>query len=254
MADLIVFNVGKGRYALDIEHVQRIIPIGYLTSLPNAHRLVDGMMPYEDRVVKVMNFRKLVNLKSYEQELAQEFEKLKQSHQQWFDALHACVFSQTEFQKSIDPHKCDLGHWLDNFRSYDESISALLTTLMEEHKTLHAMAAKALEMHVEDQEASQKLFERDITRMFQRTMQALEKFTAKNELIANGLQKLIIYDNKQELFGIKVDAISDIAHVEENEYVNTDESTSYEFLELKGVLEVNKNLVNVIGTVKFPKA
>ncbi len=68
MMDLIVFSVANNKYALNIENVQRIIQAVELTSIPNAHEFVDGMMPYEDSVVKVLNFRKMIGLPPHEDE------------------------------------------------------------------------------------------------------------------------------------------------------------------------------------------
>jgi two-component system chemotaxis response regulator CheV len=62
MIDLIVFSVENNRYALNIENVQRIIQSVELTTIPNAHPYIDGMMSYEDNVIKVLNFRKLTGL------------------------------------------------------------------------------------------------------------------------------------------------------------------------------------------------
>ncbi|MDA7817387.1 chemotaxis protein CheW [Sulfurimonas sp.] len=66
--DLIVFSVGNNRYAIDIENVQRIIQAVELTTIPNAHPFIDGMMSYEDSVIKVLNFRKLTNMEPHEDE------------------------------------------------------------------------------------------------------------------------------------------------------------------------------------------
>ncbi|MDA3908632.1 MAG: chemotaxis protein CheW [Sulfurimonas sp.] len=68
MIDLIVFNVGSSRYALNIENIQRIIQMVELTEIPNAHDLIDGMMSYENSVVKVLNFRKVIGLPPHEDE------------------------------------------------------------------------------------------------------------------------------------------------------------------------------------------
>ena len=66
--DLIVFNVGSSRYALNIENIQRIIQIVELTEIPSAHDLIDGMMSYENSVIKVLNFRKVIGLPPHEDE------------------------------------------------------------------------------------------------------------------------------------------------------------------------------------------
>jgi len=68
MIDLIVFSVDNNRYALSIDNVKRIIQAVELTDIPSAHELVDGMMSYEDTVIKILNFRKLVGLPPHEDE------------------------------------------------------------------------------------------------------------------------------------------------------------------------------------------
>ena len=68
MIDLIVFSVENNRYALNIENVQRIIQAVELTSIPNAHEYIDGMMSYENSVIKVLNFRKLTDLPPHKDE------------------------------------------------------------------------------------------------------------------------------------------------------------------------------------------
>ncbi len=68
MMDLIVFSVDNNRYALKIDNVKRIIGAVELTDIPSSHELIDGMMSYEDSVVKVLNFRKLIGLAPHEDE------------------------------------------------------------------------------------------------------------------------------------------------------------------------------------------
>ncbi len=68
MIDLIVFNVGNNRYALNIENIQRIIQMVELTEIPNGSDFIDGMISYENNIVKVLNFRKLIGLDAYEDE------------------------------------------------------------------------------------------------------------------------------------------------------------------------------------------
>ncbi len=65
MTDLIVFGVAGNRYALNIENIQRIIQAIELTDIPNSNYCIDGMMSYEDSVIKVLNFRKLIGLEPH---------------------------------------------------------------------------------------------------------------------------------------------------------------------------------------------
>ncbi len=62
MNDYIVFTVGENYYTVSVEMVQRIIQVPELTPIPNAHESVDGMMSYESKVIKVLNFRTMMGM------------------------------------------------------------------------------------------------------------------------------------------------------------------------------------------------
>jgi len=68
MVDLIVFNVANNRYALNIDNIQRIIQSEKFTDIPNSHEFIDGMMSYEEGVLKVLNFRKLISLEPHKED------------------------------------------------------------------------------------------------------------------------------------------------------------------------------------------
>ena len=253
MIDLIVFSVGTNRYAMDIENIQRIIQADDLTSIPNAHSYIDGMMSHEDSVIKVLSFRKLINYASYEDELKDLFAKLKLAHKDWVDALKASVHTGSTFTKTTNPHMCDLGKWIDGFTSYDDRVSEVLAELVEYHKELHLKGGEACEVKKTDPQEAKRMVDVDVNNIYNHTMGALDVFVQELDTVANSLQKLLIYDNKGKKFAIKVDTIQDIAHVEESDIMASDsDEESSEFLELNGVLDLNGALINVIKTVKLP--
>lgn len=254
MTDLIIFNVKENRYALNIENIQRIIQAQELTPIPNAHPYVEGMMSYEERVIKVVSFRKMVNMESYEEELKSLFTTLKGQHKEWIDALKHSVANHVQFQKTTDPHQCDLGKWLDNFTSYDDNISEILKGLNQNHKALHKSAETILEVNTSHPEKAEALVNTQAHMYYERTMGAVDVFTQEFETVANSLQKLLIYQNEEALFAIKVDAIVDIAHIDASTIKEPEESNKVsEFLELEGIIELNDVLVNVIKEVSLPQ-
>ena len=253
MIDLIVFSVGSNRYALNIENIQRIIQADTLTNIPNAHPYIDGMMSHEEYIIKVMSFRKLTNNTSYEEELKSLFATLKQEHKEWFDALKASIHSGSAFTKTINPHMCDLGKWIDNFTSYDDKVSEVLSELVSDHKQLHVLGGEALEISKRDREKAKEIVDVTIADIYSATVSALDSFVLELDTVANSLQKLLIYDNNAKKFAIKVDTIEDIAHVQETDIMANDlEEHLSEFLELEGVLDLNGVLINVIKAVQLP--
>jgi len=253
MIDLIVFRVGSNRYAMDIENIQRIIQAKALTAIPNTHPYIDGMMSHEETVIKVLSFRKVIGFDSYEKELQDLFAKLKVAHKEWIDSLKNSVYTGSRFTKTTNPHMCDLGKWIDNFTSYDDRVTEVLAELIEYHKQLHHTGGDILEHRDEDVETAKQRVDVDINNIYNHTMGALDTFVAELGVVADSLQKLLIYDNQGKKFAIKVDSIEDIAHIEESDIMASESSEdSTDFLELDGVLDIDGNLINVIKTVKLP--
>lgn len=253
MVDLIVFSVGSNRYALNIENIQRIIQAIDLTNIPSTHSFIDGMMSYEDSVIKVLNFRKVIGLPAYYEELNELFSRLKNEHKNWIEELKDSVENGVEFNRSTNPHKCELGVWLDNFNSYDDKVSEILKNLMDSHKLLHNSTNDVLSLSKDDKEDALELIKVQTRDTFNNIMRFLDVFINELDSVANSLQKLILYENDTNNFAIKVDNIEDIVHIEESLIMNSDdEHTRNEFLELEGVLDIDGVLINVIKTVAIP--
>ena len=253
MVDLIVFSVGSNRYAMDIENIQRIIQATHLTAIPNAHKYIDGMMSHEESVLKVMSFRKLIGLPSYEDELRTLFVKLKAAHHDWVDSLKHAMQTGSTFTKTFNPHMCDLGKWIDGFTSYDDRVTEVLGDLVQWHKRLHLTGGEACEIKRSNPEEAKRMVDVDVNDIFNHTMGALDTFTKELDTVANSLQKLLIYELNGKKFAIKVDTIEDIAHVEESHIKSADtQDGNNELLELDGVLEIDKVLINVIKSIRIP--
>jgi chemotaxis signal transduction protein len=254
MIDLIVFNVSNNYYALNIENIQRIVQSIELTDIPNIHSNIDGMMSYEDSVIKILNFRKLIGIKGYDEELKIMFENLKVVHKTWIDELSNSIEHNSNFTKTTDPHQCDLGIWLDSFNSYDDEVSKILKELDTAHRDLHTKGSDVITLSKVDREKALKMLKSDIYDTYNITISKIDLFIAKLDVVANSLQKLLIYEKKSKLFAIKVDSIKDIVHINESDIINGEGDTQDdENLELDGILDLDGVLVNVIKTVNLPK-
>lgn len=253
MTDFIVFKVSENRYAVSIDNIQRIIPCEVLTNIPNSHEYVDGMMSYEDGVIKVLSFRKLIGLPSYSIELDALFSRLKLAHSQWLDSLTDSITTGCDFTKTTDPAICELGKWISTFTSYDDRVTVIFNKLVEYHKQLHNRGGDAIAMYQKDKQEAKRILEVDIQNIYGHTMGALDLFVKELESVSNSLQKLLIYEDEDKSFAIKVDAIEDIAHVESSQIMHSsEEDVNHTFLELEGVLDLNNVLINVIKKVSIP--
>ncbi len=240
MKDFIIFEVKKNRYAIDLEFIQRIMQIPSITDIPNSHEYIDGMISYENRIIKIVDFRKMTQIITYDSELKELFVDLKNHHKIWLETLQNSIENGVEFHLTINPHKCDLGKWLDNFASYDEHINAILKELNSFHKQLHQSAVGILSLAKTDSKKAMEIFKNTVMVIYDSSMHYLDQFIEEFDVVANSLQKLLLYQTDSGLFAIKVDEIIDISHIETSIFKNINDTHHVsEYLELEGVVEIN---------------
>lgn len=76
MEDYIIFTIGDNYYALNVASIQRIIQVPTVTAIPNAHPMIEGMMSYEDRVIKIVNFRAMMGMENFNESTTGKSQKL----------------------------------------------------------------------------------------------------------------------------------------------------------------------------------
>ena len=254
MIDLIVFSVVNNKYALRIDNIERIIEVSELTKIPTSHNLIDGIMSYEGKIIKILNFRKLIGIFDFEVELVELFKKLKKDHLAWINSLKNSVYDGVEFTNTTNPHICELGKWIDKFTSYDDRVTEILAGLTDNHKKLHIRGGEVLDIYIKDKEAAKSIFENEIQYIYTQTIDALDTFVLEIESVANSLQKLLIYENSGDTFAVKIDKIDDIAHIQESDIMSgDDEYKTSEFLDIEGILDIDNVLINVISELRLPK-
>ncbi len=100
MEDYIVFTVGDNYYALGVASIQRIIQVPSVTAIPNAHPMVEGMMSYENRVIKVADFRAMMGMERFDEQATSKSQKLL--IYQTEEAFFGIKVDQIEDIKSLD--------------------------------------------------------------------------------------------------------------------------------------------------------
>lgn len=254
MRDYIVFRVAESFYALDVASVERIIHPLPVTQIPYAHPYVEGMVSYEKKVTKVVNFRKMTGLRSYEEELRRLFEGAKQGYDEWMRALERVLEGADALEISADPRVAAFGAWLEGFGSHDSETLGLLKRLRPLHGRLLEKGKEILWTLQSDPSAASALFDESFRILLPQARKLVEELVKRTDTIADQLQKMVIYRSKEELFAIKVDTITDMARIEEERVGHVEETGRGvpPFLEMEGVADIDGNLVNVIKTVILP--
>jgi chemotaxis signal transduction protein len=251
--DYIIFTVGGNFYALQVASIQRIVQVPSITPIPNAHPFIEGMLSYENKVSKVVNFRQMMALPPHEEEISTLFVRSKEDHVHWVKALRQALEEDHEFTLTYDPHACRFGQWLDSYSTHDEKVLNILKVLRPMHAKLHEKGREIMAMRENDPKKAMEMFEADIGVIFNFTTSKLDEMTAMSSSISGQMQKLLIYQRDEEYFGIKVDKIEDIVKLDSSmlkHLARHDDGNA--FVELEGVAELSGRLVNVIKSVFMP--
>ena len=252
MKSFLLFSIEDLHYALDLDYVNRIVNLGDVTPSNSKSKVIDGIINYEDKVVEVASFRKMISKESYIDKIHNMFDDLKAQHKAWLDSLSDCVHNDVAFSKTTNPHMCNLGKWIDSFSSYDNEVSKVLVELDKHHKNLHKSAITVLDKKKIDKNSAIEWCENSVKEIYTNTISYLDKMQILSDQVANESQKILMLGEGDEIFALKVDEIEDIVHIDEN-IIKRDKSLEFNgrYLEIDGVFEVKDKLRTVVEKIKI---
>ena len=255
MKSFVVFSVFEQDFGIDIESVKRILPAQPLTKMPDESDHIDGMFQYEDEVLKVVSFRRLLGEKSYSQQLKELFPELKGQHKAWLDSLIHSVEEGVPFTKTTDPHACHLGKWIDSFHPDNIEVTEIMKELSFHHQRLHNSAIDVLEKRKTSTDEAYQWIEDNVQDIYKNTLSYLEKIASKSEEVAVDLQRCLILNGVDEnAFGVNIDTVKDIVHVEEDIlHKVSEEQRIGEFMNVDSILEHNGKLVTIVKDIIVDK-
>jgi chemotaxis signal transduction protein len=253
-SDYIIFTIAQRDYALEVSHIDRIDQIPHRTPIPNTHPYIDGLMTYQNLTAKVINFRKMTNLQTHEDQMLELFNQVIKDHQNWVVALEISLRDGVPFKLALDPHLCRLGKWIYSYQAHDPEVLAIIRALIPVHAQLHESGAKLLQQCTGDTEATLECYRNEIVNgVFVDTMRLLGEMVRKSTEISSQTQKLLIYRSGDGFFAIKVDAIRDIIALDEGDIKPYTHNVKVgACLRTRGVIEYKKSLVVVIDSVTLP--
>jgi chemotaxis signal transduction protein len=252
MESYILFHVGRLNYALPLEQVYRILMAQNLERSSTVNVAVEGMMPFEESVIDVYSFRKMIGLPSMSQELKEMFEELKNQHTVWLHSLEDSIREGVKFTKTFNSHECHLGKWIDGFHSYDESVIPVLRNLTIDHRHFHEDGKVVLDLSKIDRPSAIEKFEIEIINIYNNTFGYIDQMSTLSLKIASDIQKLLILKGADNtLFGVNVDHIDNIIHIEQSQ-IRRDERLQRKgkYMNIVGVMEHDGVLRSVISEIK----
>lgn len=213
----VLLNILGNIYAISCKSVISLMQLGQVIPIPNAPYEIRGVIKFRDQVISLVNMRKILNLKSVDeevQEFCQMMDTMEAAHLNWLNTLEKSVEERTEFTLTTDPHKCAFGIWYDNFTSTDTEMMFLLKKFDAPHKIIHNIAIKIKELREQNEyEAIDVLIEKTKNAEL---VQMVKLFASVKESFAESKREIsiVLGDGKNNLC-ISVDEVVAIEYLTE---------------------------------------
>lgn len=139
----VVFRLGDRQFALSAHYVESMVQLPSVTRVPDTPEYVRGVMNLRGRILRVLDLRRRLGLKSLDAE-ADDFDAMMdarlQDHYRWLDELTASVENGRSFSGQTDPTRCALGRWLSGFSTSDGVLQTMIDRFHVPHKAVHHAA------------------------------------------------------------------------------------------------------------------
>jgi chemotaxis signal transduction protein len=154
---VLIFESSTNKFAIDLDYVLEIVRMPKYMKIPNASKNVRGIMNLRDRIIPLIDLRRMLGFQSLEDEAKDMIDMLKereQDHINWVDELIASVKDRREFKLTTDPRMCKFGKWFYSFKTNNIVLANFLTNFEKPHNNIHALG-----IHVKELEHQNKFTE-----------------------------------------------------------------------------------------------
>ena len=217
----VVVNINANLYGMATDSTVELMSctMTQVTRVPHSPHFIEGVINHRGSIIPVIDARALLGFAPRGHEargLEERFDAMRIEHKHWLDALAQSVQDNTGFDKTTDPHRCELGRWLDTATAGGDSCDTLFSepgvaTLIKRfeapHQRFHAIAHEVRTMR--DQEQHEQAL-RLIEQTREHELGAMtELFSQISDAVAKQFQSmLVITEHEGRKAAIAVDGVS----------------------------------------------
>jgi chemotaxis signal transduction protein len=215
----ILFRLANNIYAISCEPVKHLILLGDINTVPNAPEHVRGVSNIHEKLIPLVDMRKLFGLKPVPEEI-KEFEDLinarKQDHINWLAKLEESVREHKEFTLTTDPHACAFGKWYDTYQTEDLVLKSVLKKVNKPHIKIHSIGVSVKQcMNKNDYANALKMIEEVKTTEFTSLVGVLSDLIATYK--SSKKELVLVLEGIDGSVGIIADEVISVEYITEIE-------------------------------------
>jgi purine-binding chemotaxis protein CheW len=236
---LVTYTLGDEEYGLDIGSVKEILRLDDVTAVPNVPPYVKGILNVRDRVLPIIEMRKIVGMEKLEDFHSHLVEELRNGHLDWAANLKAALYEGTSFTKSTDPTQCRLGKLLDFWKTRGIEFADMYKKFKPPHDALHHSAVDILKLAKTRKDDAIEIYNNKTTIYLDTLMHLffeMEELLKKHDLRD---QRILIVDIAGTTTGLLVDRVTEVSRFPAAGIETTPAVIASYGKEIKGIVKLN---------------
>ena len=222
-------EVNRQNYLINTDCVSELLH--YQAPMPTTYHseFVDGIISHKEKIIPILSIRKLLGFTSFKEEQLSFIKKVEGQHIAWVEEFESCLDSGGEFTKTLDPHHCELGKWIDKTLSCLRCnnhgfVDLLANDVIECHAALHNNGREFLA----DKEGNKATQKEEVQKNARSTIAGLHSLEGSIDKLTSAFEQIVLMNVHGQDIGIVVDRIDKTHDLDEKEFFTSTRNMSKE--------------------------
>ena len=220
-------EVNKQNYLLDTDIVTELIHFTVPMRTSYHHKKVEGVINHKDKIIPIVYIRNLLDFISFKDEQISFIAKVEEQHKVWVKEFENSLKTGEAFTKAVDPHKCELGKWIDKTEACLHCnthgfVDLLSEKIIEHHDALHQKGAQFLQ----DKSLNRDEKIETIKSLADKTIEGLDNILENIDKLTSAFEQVVLINVDGKDIGIVVDRIEKTYDLETKEFFTSKKNLS----------------------------
>lgn len=210
---LVSFYLGEEEFAFAIAGVKEILKLSEITVVPNVPDFVLGIQPVRNAILPVIDMRRIVKIRPYEEEIAEFSGLLLKTHREWWTSLQKKFSARDVKSLTNAGKKAGLAGALASRRrdlmvqKIDEWLAPALAALT------HELDQLVLLLNSDPERAGQR-FADEMAKKQEAFLELLQEIENRLLRVFRLERKILIVESDGTSFGLLVDRVNEVLRVD----------------------------------------
>ena len=222
-------EVNQQNYLINTDSVIELLQYREPTPRATSSDYIKGIINYKDKILPIVNIRRLLGFQSYKDAQIALIHKVEQQHIAWVKEFENSLITGDKFTKALDPHKCELGKWIDKtvacLRCNNNGFVDILSKeVIDQHAALHDNGRIFLQRDEGDKKEKVKVIKKNA----EDTIKGLHILESKIDKLTSVFEQIVIMNVDGIEFGLVVDRIDKTHELQEKNFLTSTNNISRE--------------------------